>query len=257
MLYRATELIGYPLVRWYFRPEVTGLEHLPRTGAVILAANHLSAADEVFTPVSARRQVAYFAKAEYFNGPGWRGKARARLFREFGHVPVDRDDPRAAGATIATGAELLAAGRVLGIYPEGTRSPDGRLYKFHTGVARLALRSGAPVVPVGLVGTDKVLCPGDRRWHRAQIGVHFGAALDFSGRQADERSARVLREVTEAVRLAIQQLSGQDYVDCYARAGRAGPRTELPATEVRDRDQRGHEIGTTPGRRNKQTAKPQ
>jgi 1-acyl-sn-glycerol-3-phosphate acyltransferase len=217
MLYRATELIAYPVVRAYFRPAVSGNQYLPRTGAAILAANHLSAADEVFTPISARRQVAYFAKAEYFTGPGWRGKARARLFREFGHVPVDRDDTRAAGATIATGVELLAAGKALGIYPEGTRSPDGRLYKFRTGVARLALRSGAPIVPVGLVGTDQVLRPDDRRWHRAPVAVHFGPALDFSGRQEDERSARVLREVTETVREAIQRLSGQEYVDCYAR----------------------------------------
>jgi 1-acyl-sn-glycerol-3-phosphate acyltransferase len=221
LLYRATELIGYPIVRGYFRPEVTGREHVPPAGPLILAANHLSAADEVFTPVAARRQVAYFAKAEYFTQPGLRGWFVARTFREFGHIPVDRDATHAAASTIVTGTELLAEGKALGIYPEGTRSPDGRLYKFRTGVARLALRSGAPVIPVGLVGTDRVLIAGDRRWHRRPTAVHFGAPLDFSGRSEDERSARTLREITESVRAAVQQLSGQDYVDRFASTVRA------------------------------------
>src|SRR4051794_2715932 len=144
-----------------------------------MAANHLSAADQVVTPISADRQVVYFAKAEYFVQPGVRGRVRARVFRELGHVPVDRDDTRAAAGTIATGVELLAAGRVLGIYPEGTRSKDGRLHRFRTGVARLALRSGAPVIPVGLIGTPAILRPGDKRWHRAPVAVHFGPPLDF------------------------------------------------------------------------------
>jgi 1-acyl-sn-glycerol-3-phosphate acyltransferase len=216
VLYRATELIAYPAVRAFFRPEVTGVENVPRTGPAIIAANHLSASDEVVTPVSARRQVVYFAKAEYFSQPGLRGRIQARLFREFGHVPVDRADARAASATIATGLQLLADGKALGIYPEGTRSPDGRLYRLRTGVARLALGSGAPVIPVGLVGTDKILPPGESRWHRAPVAVHFGPALDFSGRAEDQRSSRALREVTEAVRDAIQGLSGQEYVDRYA-----------------------------------------
>ncbi len=123
---------------------------------------------------------------------------------------------------------MLAEGRALGIYPEGTRSPDGRLYKFRTGVARLALRSGAPVVPVGLVGTRDVQPPGSRRWHRAPVEVHFGAPLHFGDRAAQERSARVLREVTETVREAVQELSGQDYVDAFAGyvRRRADPRTD-------------------------------
>jgi 1-acyl-sn-glycerol-3-phosphate acyltransferase len=221
MLYRATELIAYPVVRAYFRPVVTGLEHVPRSGGAIVAANHLSAADEVVTPVATRRQVVYFAKAEYFTQPGIIGAFRARLFREFGHVPVDRADTQAAAATIRTGLELLALGKALGIYPEGTRSPDGRLHKFRTGVARLALGSGSPVIPVGLVGTDKVLALGGRRWHRAPVAVHFGPALDFSGRQEEVWSTPALREVTETIREAIQRLSGQEYVDRYASALKA------------------------------------
>src|SRR3954452_20244862 len=130
MLYRATELIAYPVVRAIFRPEVTGLEHVPASGAAIIAGNHLSAADEVFTPVAARRQIVYFAKAEYFTQPGLRGRFVARLFREFGHVPVERDSIHAAASTIETGTRLLADGNALGIYPEGTRSPDGQLHRF-------------------------------------------------------------------------------------------------------------------------------
>ena len=216
MLYRALELTVAPALRAVYRPRVTGLHHVPRTGAVIIAGNHVSFADEIFTPLAARRQVFYFAKAEYFNSPGIRGRAMGAFFHGLGQVSVDRDDTRSAAASVETGVELLHDGLALGIYPEGTRSPDGRLYKFRTGVARLALRSGAPVVPVGLVGTRDVHRPGSKRWHRAPVAVNFGAPLDFSGRQAEERSARALRAITEQVRQAVQALSGQDYVDSYA-----------------------------------------
>ncbi|HEU5268332.1 MAG TPA: lysophospholipid acyltransferase family protein [Jatrophihabitans sp.] len=221
MLYRAAELLVSPVLRAYFRPTVTGAEYVPRTGSGIVAANHLSASDEVFTPITARRQVVYFAKAEYFTARSLRGRLIGWVFTEFGLVPVDRDNPRAAAATIDTGAELLAAGKLLGIYPEGTRSPDGRLHKFRTGVARLALRTGAPVIPVGLVGTDQVLPAGERRWRRVPLEVHYGAPLSFAGRAEDERSSRALREVTEIIREAVQKLSGQDYVDSYGSAVKA------------------------------------
>ncbi|MDQ1742770.1 MAG: 1-acyl-sn-glycerol-3-phosphate acyltransferase [Pseudonocardiales bacterium] len=215
MLYRAAELVVSPLLRAYFKPRASGQQYVPRTGPAIIAANHLSAADEVFTPITAGRQVLYFAKAEYFNGPGLRGRVTAWTFSQLGLVPVDRDNPRAAANTIDVGVELLGQHKALGIYPEGTRSPDGRLHKFRTGVARLALRTGAPVIPVGLVGTDKVLAEGSRHWYRAPVEVNYGPALDFSGRAADERSAWSLREVTETIREAVQKLSGQDYVDTY------------------------------------------
>jgi 1-acyl-sn-glycerol-3-phosphate acyltransferase len=221
VLYRASELLVSPLLRAYFKPRATGQQYVPRTGPAIIAANHLSAADEVFTPITAGRQVLYFAKAEYFNSPGLRGRITAWSFREFGHVPVDRDNPRAAANTIEVGVELLGQDKALGIYPEGTRSPDGRLHKFRTGVARLALRSGAPVIPVGLIGTDKVLTEGDSHWYRAPVEVHYGPPLDFSGRAEDERSSRVLREVAETVREAVQKLSGQDYVDTYGSSVKA------------------------------------
>lgn len=221
MLYRVAELTVSPALRAYFRPRATGVEYVPRTGPAIIAANHISASDEVFTPMAARRQVHYFAKAEYFTGAGLRGEVVAWVFRELGQVPVDRSDPKAAAGTIDVGVDLLAEGKLLGIYPEGTRSPDGRLHKFRTGVARLALRSGAPVIPVGIIGTDKVLPPGESRWRRHPVHVHFGPALDFSGRAEQERSARVLREVSETIRTAIQGLSGQEYVDTYGSTAKS------------------------------------
>ena len=216
MLYRALELTLGPTVRGIYHPLVTGAGYVPRTGPVIIAANHISFADEIFTPLAARRRVLYFAKAEYFTSPGLRGRLTAAVFRGLGQVPVERGDTRSAAAVVDIGVGLLRQGAALGIFPEGTRSPDGCLYRFRTGVARLALRSGAPVVPVGIVGTREVQPPGTRRWHRAPVEVHFGPALHFGDRAGEERSARVLREVTDTVRRAVQDLSGQAYVDAFA-----------------------------------------
>lgn len=218
MLYRTLELTLAPALRAVFRPEITGAEHVPSTGPVILAANHESFADEFLIPLGARRQVFYFAKAEYFTAPGLRGRAMAAFFHGMGQVPVARTDTRSAAAVIDVGMQVLSEGKALGIFPEGTRSPDGRLYKFRTGVARLALRSGAPVVPVALVGSRDVL-PPDSKWpRRAPVALRFGAPLCFGARAAQERSARVLREVTEQIRQAIQKLSDQEYVDSFGSA---------------------------------------
>src|ERR1700759_916318 len=186
MLYRTLQLTVAPALRAFYRPLVTGLHNLPSSGPAIIAANHVSFSDEIFTQLAARRQIGYFAKAEYFTTPGVRGKAMAALFNGMGHVPVARSDTRSAAAVIDLGVEVLAEGRALGIYPEGTRSPDGRLHKFRTGVARVALRSGAPVIPVGLVGTREVQPPGERMGHRAKVAVHFGEPLHFGGRASEE-----------------------------------------------------------------------
>ena len=220
MLYRTLELTLAPALRVVYRPQVTGLEHVPDEGAVILAANHISFADEFFTPLTARRQVVYFAKAEYFTTPGIKGRAMAAFFNGMRHVPVERTDTRAAAASIDIGVDALSRGEALGIFPEGTRSPDGRLYKFRTGVARLALRTGAPVVPVGLIGTRQVQPPGSRMWHRAPVSVHYGIPLHFGHRADQERSSRVLREITDMIRVAVEQLSGQEYVPVYASSVR-------------------------------------
>jgi 1-acyl-sn-glycerol-3-phosphate acyltransferase len=218
VLYRSLELTLAPALRAVYQPVVTGTGRVPATGPVILAANHESFADEFFIPIAARRQVFYFAKAEYFTAPGLRGRAMAAFFRGMGQVPVERGDMRSAAAVIDVGVEVLGEGKALGIFPEGTRSPDGKLYKFRTGVARLALRSGAPVVPVGLVGTRDVLPPDSRRWHRRPVEIHFGAPMQFGHLAVQERNARILREVTDAIRAEIQRLSGQEYVDAFGSA---------------------------------------
>jgi 1-acyl-sn-glycerol-3-phosphate acyltransferase len=220
VLYRALELTIGPTVRALYRPQVTGAEYVPRTGPVIIAGNHISFADQIFTPLAARRRVLYFAKAEYFTGTGMRGRLMAGLFHGLGQVPVERGDTRSAAAVVDIGVGLLRQGAVLGIFPEGTRSPDGSLYRFRTGVARLALRSGAPVVPVGIVGTRAVQPPGSHRWHLAPVEVNFGPALHFGERAAQERSSRVLREITDTVRVAVQELSRQSYVDAFAASDR-------------------------------------
>lgn len=218
MLYRTLELTLGPALRTVYRPTVTGVEHVPETGPVIFAANHNSVADQVFIPLAAHRQVFWFAKSEYFTQTGLRGSVIAAFFRAMGQVPVARQDARAAAAVIEVGLEVLAQDRALGIFPEGTRSPDGRIHKFRTGLARTALRSGAPVVPVGVVGTREVHVPGSSRWHRAHVEIHFGTPLRFDHLAAQERSSRVLREVTEQVRMAVQELSGTQYVDTYGSA---------------------------------------
>jgi 1-acyl-sn-glycerol-3-phosphate acyltransferase len=216
VLYRALTVTLAPVLRAVYHPHITGAHHVPPSGPVILAGNHVSFADEVFAPLAARRQILYFAKAEYFTTPGIRGRLMASFFHALGQVPVERADTRQAAGVIDVGVDLLSGGAALGIFPEGTRSPDGRMFKFRTGVARLAMRSGAPVIPVGIVGTREVQPPGTHRWHRGPVEVHFGAPLHFGDRAAEERSSRVLREVTETIRTAVQELSGQTYVDAFA-----------------------------------------
>jgi 1-acyl-sn-glycerol-3-phosphate acyltransferase len=170
-----------PLLRLLFRPDVRGLANVPATGPVILACNHLSFSDSIFTPLLVARRVTFVAKAEYFTGQGIKGRLMRRFFLATGTIPVDRSGGQAAQAALDTLLRVLGEGGVAGIYPEGTRSPDGRLYRGKTGVARLALDSGAVVVPVGLLNTDEIQPTGTLMPKIKRVRVRFGAPLDFSG----------------------------------------------------------------------------
>jgi 1-acyl-sn-glycerol-3-phosphate acyltransferase len=210
-----------PLLRLVFRPEVEGLEHVPDEGPAILASNHLSYADWLFMPLTVNRKVTFVAKAEYFTTPGVKGRLQRAFFSGAGQVPIDRSGADAAAGALLTAKRVLGEGGLFGIYPEGTRSHDGRLYRGKTGVARLAIETGVPVVPVAVVGTDVVAPPGKKfgRWTRPR--VRFGAPLDFSRYQGLENDRFILRSATDEIMYEIMRLSGQEYVDIYAARAKA------------------------------------
>jgi 1-acyl-sn-glycerol-3-phosphate acyltransferase len=200
------------------RPWSEGTENVPRRGPVVLVFNHMSFSDHLVGPLPLPRRVVFLAKAEYFNGKGIKGLATKAFFKGVGCVPIDRSGGAAADAAMRTGLEQLAAGRILGIYPEGTRSPDGRLYKGKTGVARLALESRAPVIPAAMIGTFEFQPPGQRKFNRKiKPGVKFGKPIDFSRFYGQASDRKVLRQVTDEIMHQIQELSGQEYVDAYAK----------------------------------------
>jgi 1-acyl-sn-glycerol-3-phosphate acyltransferase len=204
-----------PLVRGVYRPEVRGLSNVPAQGPVILAANHRAEVDTGVITVVVPRQVRFLGKAEYFNRPGLKGRLMARTLDGLGYVPVERGNARAGLAALDAGRAVLAAGGVFALYPEGTRSRDGRLHRGHTGVASLALSTGAKVVPVALSGTAGVLPAGARvpRW--AKIGVTFGEPMDFSRYEGQESSPFIRRSVTDEIMYSLMELTGLEYVDQY------------------------------------------
>ena len=198
-----------------WRPHVEGLEHIPKTGGAILAGNHLSVADELFLGAVVPRHIAFWAKAEYFRGGGFRANLTKFVLEGLGAIKVERGGGRAALAAFDGTIPVLKAGDMVAVYPEGTRSPDGRLYRGRTGVARLAVAAGVPIIPVGMLGTEKVQPIGQRlpRPGKGQVTIKFGAPIPTIGR-SDDRSA--LRELTDEVMAEIQKLTGQEYVPRYA-----------------------------------------
>jgi 1-acyl-sn-glycerol-3-phosphate acyltransferase len=205
-----------PLLRLFFRPTVEGVEHIPEGGGAVLASNHLAVADSFFLPLVVRRRVTFLAKREYFTQRGIKGRFKAWFFAGLGQVPVDRSSGAAAQAALDTGVRLLRAGSLLGVYPEGTRSPDGRLYKGKTGLARMVLQAGVPVIPVVMVGTDKANPIGSTMWRPHRIRIRLGAPLDFSRYDGLAGERFVERSITDEIMYALMELSGQEYVDVYA-----------------------------------------
>jgi 1-acyl-sn-glycerol-3-phosphate acyltransferase len=209
MLYRALRWVAWLAARVWFRPVVTGADKIPARGPVILAINHLAVLDSFVVPLLVPRRVAFLAKAEYFD------KRLTRVLRALGAVPVRRQHSRAALASLDVAAEVLAGGDAFAIHPEGTRSIDGRLHRGRTGVATLALESGARVVPVAVVGTDRAHPVGKRFPRPRKIGIRFGDPLDFSRYAGMEGSPAIRRAITDEIMSAILDLSGQEYVDRY------------------------------------------
>jgi 1-acyl-sn-glycerol-3-phosphate acyltransferase len=206
-----------PLVRIIWRPRVVGADRVPLSGPVIFAANHRAAVDTAVIPLVTPRPVVFLGKAEYFTACSLKGRLVARFLTALGYVPVDRGNAKAGLAALDAGRTVLDGGGAFGIYPEGTRSLDGRLHRGHTGVASLALSTGAVVVPVGLRGTDQVQPVGKKLPRVAPVEVRFGEPLDFSRYDGLEGSAAIRRAVTDEIMDAISSLSGQEYVDSYHR----------------------------------------
>jgi 1-acyl-sn-glycerol-3-phosphate acyltransferase len=222
MLNLITKLVLKPLAKTVYRPVVEGLEHVPRKGGVILASNHLSFIDSVVIPLTAPRQVYFLAKAEYFTGTGLKGAVSRAFFTSvINAVPVERGEIRAAAASLEQALEILNDGKAFGIYPEGTRSLDGRLYKGKTGVAWLALTAGVPVVPVALEGPQEILPVGRRIPRIRRVTVRFGKPLHFPELHGQARSARARRQVTDEVMAAIHELSGQELAEAYNEVPKA------------------------------------
>jgi 1-acyl-sn-glycerol-3-phosphate acyltransferase len=224
-------LVG-PWLRLLYRPWVQGMENIPDDGPAILASNHLSFSDSIFLPLMVDRHITFLAKSDYFTGRGLKGRLIAWFFGAVGQVPVDRTGGRASEAAITTGLRVLGEGSLLGIYPEGTRSPDGCLYRGRTGVARMALESQVPVIPVAMINTRHIQPPGKVIPRIARVGIRIGEPLDFSRYEGMEDDRFVLRSVTDELMYELMELSGQEYVDIYAtraKTTRGAASDELPA----------------------------
>ena len=220
MQYQLSRIVAGPFLRGLWRPEVTGAEHVPETGGAILASNHLSILDSVFLPFMLKRPVTFTAKSEYFTSRHPAMRLMGRYLRATGQLPVDRDGARAAQATLEAALALLQQGQLFGIYPEGTRSPDGRLYRGRPGVGWLAMHSGLPVIPVAMFGTDRVLPPGHSVPRLGKVRIKIGKPLMFSTEPSPdghrEAPGKARRAIADEVVRAIHELSGQEYVNMYA-----------------------------------------
>jgi 1-acyl-sn-glycerol-3-phosphate acyltransferase len=235
--YQLSRVVAGPFLHTIWRPKVTGAENIPASGGAILAANHQSVIDSVFLPLMLDRPVTFSAKAEYFTASGPAAKLWAYYLRATNQLRMDRDGPRAAQDTLEAALVRLQEGQLFAIYPEGTRSPDGRLYRGRPGVAWLALKSRLPVIPVALAGTGHVLPPGRVMPRSGRISVTIGKPLVIDPELYDAPPAKARRLITDQVMTAIQELSGQEYVPMFAsdrkaelaaEAGHHHPRLHRP-----------------------------
>jgi 1-acyl-sn-glycerol-3-phosphate acyltransferase len=211
-VFKGTVLVA---LRTWFRPWVEGADNLP-AGPAIIASNHVSFSDSFFLGAVISRRLAFLAKSSYFDRPGVRGWLMARFFYGLGQIPVDRAGGPASDPAMDAGVLLLRQGGLLGVYPEGTRSPDGRLYRGHTGIARLALVTGAPVIPTAVIGTGQIQPPGTIMPRRAPLSIRFGRPLEFTSSPASPQDVVAHRHITDEIMHEVRLLSGQEYVDSYS-----------------------------------------
>ena len=209
-------LVAGPLLKSVFRPWVIGHENILKTGGAILASNHLSVIDSVFLPLYLDRRISFLAKSEYFTGKGLKGWATRMFMTATGQLPIDRSGGKASEASLNTGLRILGGGDLLGIYPEGTRSPDGKMYRGRTGVARMVLEAGVPIIPVAMIDTEKMMPIGTTLPRIRRIGIIIGKPLDFSRFEGMEGDRFILRSITDELMYELQRLSLQEYVDVYA-----------------------------------------
>ena len=205
-----------PIVKAIWRPWIVGRRNVPAEGAAILASNHLSFVDSIFLPLMLDRPVVFLAKSDYFTGKGLKGWATRMFFKGTGQLPIDRSGGKASEASLNTGLQVLGNGDLLGIYPEGTRSPDGKLYRGRTGIARMALEAHVPVVPVVMVDTDTMMPIGTTVPRIVRVGIVIGEPLDFSRFEGMEGDRYILRSITDEIMVALQRLGEQEYEDVYA-----------------------------------------
>lgn len=214
--YSIFKSVAGPPLRSVYKPWVEGAENIPKEGGAILASNHNAVWDSIFLPAMIDRELAFMGKADYFTGTGIKGWATKNFMKAVGTIPVDRSGGKGAQAALQAGLDRLKEGKLFGIYPEGTRSPDGRLYRGRTGVARLALQSGAPVIPVAMIGMHDAQPVGQKIPTRTDIGIKIGKPLDFSRYRGLDRDRYTLRAITDEIMYNLMLLSGQEYVDLYA-----------------------------------------
>ena len=224
-----------PAMRRLFRPTEDGKDNVPEHGPAILACNHLSYADWLFMPMALDRRVTFVAKSDYFNGVGLKGWAQKRFFAGTGQVPIDRTGGRASEGALTAGLKILERGELFAIFPEGTRSHDGRLYKGKTGVARLALTAKVPVIPTAVIGTDVIAPPGKVLSKIISPTIRFGVPLDFSRYEGLAEDRFVLRSITDEIMYSIMELSDQVYVDVYAGTAKGQAKDE--AKELANKEQ--------------------
>ncbi len=226
-----------PIVKAIFRPWIVGRTNVPAEGAAILASNHLSVSDSIFLPLMIDRPMSFLAKSDYFTGKGLKGWSTRMFMKATGQIPIDRSGGKASEASLNTGLSVLGRGDLLGIYPEGTRSPDGLLYRGRTGIARMALEARVPVIPVVMVDTDTVMPIGRTIPRVGRVGVVIGEPLDFSRFAGMESDRYILRSITDEIMVALQRLGEQRYDDVYAstvknRAAQAAAAAAAPPAAV-------------------------